>query len=142
MSKDYTITLTEEQLSVVETALEWFVRLQMGQFFDYASEVAKCGYKYDRNDPNNDTKFDAYISRRNASQERFEAAFRVAQPAQCNQTEDMMVASDMWRDIRYKRWQDMPEPKRHDTVDAHEPMHISGLKPIVVSDIQEEKKGK
>ena len=128
----YTITLTEKQLSVVFKALEWFFRLQMGQFFDYATEIAQNGYVYDKSAPNNEADFNAYIWRRNEAQEQFQKAFRIAQPRLSNKTEDMLIAEDIWQCIRYKRWLDKPEPKTHGLVDSDPPLFVSPEQPISI----------
>lgn len=135
-SKRYTITLTESQLTVLNRALEWFFRLQMGQFSEYATEVAHNGYKYDKDDPENSEKFNAYIERRNASQDMFERAFRIAQPVLSYKTEDMMVAEDMWASIRYKLWKDKSEPKSHVSVDSYPPLHVSAEPPIGIENAE------
>ena len=132
---NYSLTLTEEQLTVLNTALEWFFRLQMGQFFDYATEIALDGYVYDKFNPENDKMFDEYIDRRNTSQVLFERAFRVAQPKLCYKTTDMLIAEDIWAVIRHFRWQERPEPKSHDTTDSYPPLHISDQPPVKISKI-------
>lgn len=130
---NYTLTLTGEQLTVLNTALEWFFRLQMGQFFDYATEIAHDGYKYDKSNPDNDRLFSEYIDRRNTSQEMFERAFRVAQPKLCYKTNDMLIAEDMWAVIRHSFWEERPEPKPHDTTDSYPPLHVSDQPPVKIA---------
>ena len=132
MPKKYTLTLTDKQLGVVYDALEWFFRLQMGQFFDFATEVAKAGYVYDKTDPENSKKFDAYIERRNTSQKMFQSAFRVAQPVTATSTKDMRIAQDIWQDIRYQLWLEKPEPKTHGLVNSDPPLYVSTEPPISI----------
>lgn len=121
----YRIELTENQARVVQNALESYLRLRMGQFFDYADEIAHAGYEYDKENPNNSELFNDYINRRNEAEEIFNHAFRIAQPGLQQKTNDMLVSEDIWRAIRYKRWQDREEPKPHNTVDAYPPMRFS-----------------
>ena len=123
--RTYRLTVTEKQLAVIQTALEWFFRLQMGQFFDYVTEIARNGFVYDKSNPNNSEEFERYIRRRNDSQPIFEMAFRVAQPKLGSKTEDMMIAEDTWRAIRHYRWKQRPEPKDHWTVDADDPLFLT-----------------
>lgn len=130
--KQYNLTMTEEQLVVMSTALEWFFRLQMGQFFDYATEIAKDGYEYDKENPDNDRLFNEYIFRRDECQEHMQIAYRIAQPRVCNCTEDMNIAIDMWQAIRYFRWKERPEPKPYDTVDSRPPLHRSSEPPVQI----------
>lgn len=130
--KQYNLTMTEGQLAVAFTALEWFFRMQMGQFFDYATELAKDGYEYDKENPDNDKLFNEYIYRRDECQEHMQIAYRIAQPRVCNCTEDMNIAIDMWQAIRYFRWKERPEPKPYDTVDSRPPLHRSSEPPIQI----------
>ena len=123
--RTYQLTVTEKQLVVIQTALEWFFRLQMGKFFDYVTEIARNGFVYNKDNPNNTEEFDRYIRRRNDSQPIFETAFRVAHPKPDNKTEDMMTAEDTWRAIRHYRWKQRPEPKDHWTVDADDPLFLT-----------------
>ena len=139
MSEKYTITLNKTQLKIIQKALEWFFRLQMGQFFDYADEIALNGEDvFNHNDPDHERKFNEYIWRRNDAKEAFEKAFRIAQPKLfCQKTEDMMIAEDMWRVIRHKFWLDRPEPKSHITVDSDEPIFFACEPPIKVKGDQD-----
>lgn len=123
----YRLTVTEKQLRVIQTALEWFFRLQMGQFSEYTNEVALCGYVYNKDDPNNREEFDKYIRRRNLGRSMFEAAYRVAHPWIYNtgKTDDMMTAEDTWRVIRHYFWEQRPEPKDHWIVDADKPIFLT-----------------
>lgn len=130
--KQYNLNMNEEQLVVMFTALEWFFRLQMGQFFDYATTIAKDGYEYDKKNPDNEKLFNEYIFRRDECQEHMQIAYRIAQPRVCDCTEDMNIAIDMWQAIRYFRWQEHPEPKPYDTVDSRPPLHRSSEPPIQI----------
>ncbi len=122
----YSLAVTEKQLTVLQVALEQFFRLQMGQFTDYCNDIAMDGYVYNKDDPDNSRKFNEFIERRDASRELFEQAFRVAQPRLCSKTPEMNVAIDMWSSIRHQRWLDRPEPKTRFTVDSREPYSWSG----------------
>ena len=125
----YKIELSENQARVVQNALESYLRLRMGQFFDYADEIASAGYEYDKDNPRNSELFNEYINRRNDAEDMFNRAFRTAQPKMQNKTDDMITAEDIWRTIRYRRWSDREEPKPHYTVDAYPPMRI-GNEPL------------
>ena len=133
----YSLTLTDNQLRVVQDALEWFFRIQMGQFFDYSTEVAKNGYEYDKNDPENDEKFYQYIRRRNDSKVMFDAAYRIACPNPGPITADMMTAEDMYAIIKHFRWEERPEPKSHDSVDSYKPIILTDETPIKVERLDE-----
>ena len=118
----YTLELSEEQAEIVKIALEEYFRLRMNQWFDFATDISLCGYKYDKSDLDNDRKFDDYINRRNESQELFEKAFRTAQPNYQMKTDEMMIAEDIWQVIRHRLWKDRHGDKDDWCVDAREPM--------------------
>lgn len=121
--KYYDLTLSENQLRVTMIALESYFRTHMGQFFDFATEVAKNGFVYTKKNPENDRLFNEYINRRNDSQEMFEKAYNIAAPNlhERKKTPDMQTAIDIWHVIRYQRYLERPEPKDHYTVDAYPP---------------------
>lgn len=121
----YKIEFTENQFKTVQRALEMWERMMMGQFMDFADELALNGYRYDKSDPDNDEKFNKYIDRRNESQELMEKAYRAACPVSQNKTYDMLTIEDIWVAMRYQMWQDRPEPKPHDTVDSRKPFGVS-----------------
>lgn len=76
----YKVSLTENQLNVVNAALEDYVRTRMNQWLDFSTEVAQNGFVYDKDNPDNDKLFSEYIQRRNDSKELFEKAYAVAAP--------------------------------------------------------------
>lgn len=121
----YTLELSEEQAEIVKIALEEYFRLRMNQWFDFATNIALCGYEYDKSDPDNDRKFDDYINRRNESQELFEKAFRIAQPNYQLKTDEMMIAEDIWQVIRHKLYLDRGGDPNGWSVDAREPIKLS-----------------
>ena len=119
----YKLAVTKNQLRVIMIALESYFRTRMGQFFDLATDVAKNGFVYTKDNPENDRLFNEYINRRNDSQDMFEKAFNVAapDPYKRNKTPDMVTAIDIWHVIRYQMYLEFPEPKDHYTVDAYPP---------------------
>lgn len=131
MEKMYKLTISKNQLRVIMIALESYFRTRMGQFFDFASDVAKNGFEYTKDNPDNDRLFNEYIYRRNESQELFEHAYDVAAPNhyERKKTKDMVTAIDIWHVIRHQRYLDRKEPKDHYTVDAYPPFP-SGSEPL------------
>ena len=122
----YTLELSEEQANIIKIALEEYFRLRLNQWFDFATNIALCGYEYDKSDPDNDRKFDDYINRRNESQELFEKSFRTAQPNYQMKTDEMMIAEDIWQVIRHKLYLDRGGDPNGWSVDAREPMRMTG----------------
>ena len=121
----YTLELSEEQAKIIKIALEEYFRLRMNQWFDFATNIALFGYEYDKSDQDNERKFNAYINRRNESQELFEKAFRTAQPDYHMKTDEMMIAEDIWQVIRHKLYLDRGGDPNGWSVDAREPLRIS-----------------
>ena len=120
----YKLAVTKNQLRVIMIALESYFRTRMGQFFALASDVARNGFVYTKDNPENDRLFNEYINRRNDSQDLFNKAFDVAAPNlfERNKTPDMVTAIDIWHVIRHQMYLEFPEPKDHYTVDAYPPI--------------------
>lgn len=109
----YRITLTDNQLSLLEKAVESYFRVRMGQHFDLAEDVAFKGY--DRSsDKNGSTEFYERIRRRNDAQDLYDIAYRMACPAEPVGTEAMSNAIDIWHVIRHQRWLDNPNVDHSD----------------------------
>lgn len=121
----YILKLSEKQAEIIKIALEEYFRLRLNQWSDFATDVSYAGYKYDKNDPDNNRKFDDYINRRNESQELFEKAFRIAQPEYHMKTDEMMIAEDIWQVIRHKLYLDRGGDPNGWCVDARKPLKIS-----------------
>lgn len=121
----YTLEISEKQAEIIKIALEEYFRLRLNQWFDFATNIALCGYEYNKNDLDNDRKFDDYINRRNESQELFEKAFRIAQPNYQMKTDEMMIAEDIWQVIRHKLYLDRGGDPNSYVVDARKPVKMS-----------------
>lgn len=127
----YKLTLTDNQLRVVQKALEAWERMSMGQFWEFAEEIAAIGTDMNPDHPDHERIFDDYIDRRDKARELFDQAFREAQPYSQPKTDDMLVAEDIWMTIRHIRWKDRPEPKPL-FVNASCPVRASSLEPLPV----------
>lgn len=122
--KRYEIRVNEEQIAVLQDALESYFRVRMGQFRDLADDVAFSGFDYKDHE---EIEFSTRIARRNAGLELLLEAFRILQPRLTAQTGEMLTAQDMWAVIRHERWKERPDrDKLQWTTDAHEPLHLSG----------------
>lgn len=120
----YILEITEKQAEIIKIAMEEYFRLRMNQWFDFAENIA-LSYRYDKNDPDNARKFNAYINRRNKSQELFEKAFRVAQPDYQRKTDEMAIAEDIWQVLRHRLYLDRGGDPNGWSVDARKPIKIS-----------------
>ena len=121
----YILEISEKQAEIIKVALEEYFRLRMNQWFDFATNIALFGYEYDKSDQDNERKFNAYINRRNESQELFEKAFWTAQPDYHMKTDEMMIAEDIWQVIRHKLYLDRGGDPNGWCVDAREPIKMS-----------------
>ena len=115
----YELTVSKNQLQLLQEALESYFRIRTGQFWDLADELAHLGYVNDKNDPNNDLQFQAYLTRRDDALRYFEHAYRLAKPDPVPQRPpEIMIAIDMWSAIRHFQSQEQPEPKPPCTMDS------------------------
>ena len=121
----YTLEISEKQAEIIKIALEEYFRLRMNQWFDFATNIALCGYEYDKSYPDNDRKFYDYINRRNESQELFEKAFRTAQPNYQMKTDEMMIAEDIWQVMRHRMYLDRGGDPNDWCVYARKPLKMS-----------------
>lgn len=127
----YRITLTDNQLSLLEKAVESYFRVRMGQHFDLADDVAFKGYDRSSDSTNDSTEFDERIRRRNDAQDLYDIAYRMAFPAKSVGTEDMRNAIDIWHVIRHQRWLDNPnvDHNSHWNTASDEPFQ-TGTEPL------------
>lgn len=129
--KQYVLTVTERQLTVIKSACEDYLRTRMGQFFDLASDISEAG----KNEAMSNVEFEDMIARRNAAQELMISAFRIVQPVIENKTEQMLIAEDIYEVIKHVIWNERPaeEKERYRwSVDSHQPLHLSNEPLITV----------
>jgi len=112
MAKTYKITLTEEQARVTQKCLEFYMRLMMGQTYDFVEELAF--YNYDKRIEHLDEEqqkkvFDSCIQKRDAIEEVLRAIFRIVFDTPYNvpeeKTDDGMIAECLWDTICFYRGQ-------------------------------------
>lgn len=122
----YTLTVTKEQLQTINTALEEFFRVRMGQMWDLADSLAGLDVDFSRDNPLHDQIFDSYIKRRDATRIVLEAAKKVAfgEHNYPSPGEDARICEDVWQVIRHQLWLDNPDRLEH-TVDSREPLLMS-----------------
>lgn len=103
---NYTMTITEAQLRVIQNALEEYFRLRMGQDMDFSMDMAMIGRDLSPDNPNHDNIFREYLHRRDHLRDLMRAFFQIAfEPSgylECK-TDDMMIAECIWDAIRYTR---------------------------------------
>ena len=126
----YILEVSDNQAEIIKIALEEYSRLRMNQWWDFVDEVAASGYEYNKDDPDNSEKFNAYIKRRDKSRELFQEAMKVAQSgdtrAYIPQTDEMLRAQDVWQVIRHRLYLDRGGSINDMVVDARKPMSRTG----------------
>ena len=125
------VTMTDEQLRLINTALEEYFRLRLNQWWDFADDVCSEGIDFSNKKPNNDKVFDNYIVRRDALKASFEALFRQLTPNNCIKSQNCIDMIDMWETIRHWFWEQRSEKdKKSWTVDSTPPLH-EGQYPLI-----------
>lgn len=126
----YDLELTESQLKLINKAIEGYFRLHMGQFFDYVTEIAEASEVMDRGDPDFNKKFDSFLARRDSAMETFKMAYAEAHPSVQTKTPEIQRLIDIWAQIRYQLWKDLPDEQKGMGVDSYPPILFSGDLPI------------
>ena len=105
-TKKYTIELTENQVRVIQDALEEYFRLRMGQYTEFCADMADLNADLSPDNPHHELIFDRYIQRRDHMEEVMRAFFRIAfEPIGYlkEKTDDMLIAECIWDAIRCVR---------------------------------------
>lgn len=143
MSKNqYNLKVNEIQLKLINTALEEYFRIRMGQMRELADDFAELNLNLDPTLENHEKIFDTFINRRDAVYEILRCAFQVGVDGiPTRKTEDMLVAEDIWQVIRHELWkaayrQD-PEHTSTFSVWSREPVQWSE-QPLAVCTLIEE----
>lgn len=107
MCKRYKITLTEEQMRIVEKCTEFYFRLMLGQPRDLADELAFYGADLSPENPNHDKIFDRCIIKRDMIYDTlcgiYRGVFDNGYGVPEEKSEDMMMAECIWDAIRFAR---------------------------------------
>lgn len=115
----YRITLTEEQLRVVNCALEEYFRLALNQWWDLSDRLCMNGVDFSKNNPEHDKIFERFLQRRDAVREVFACAGRIMWPCELPpKSDEQLISEDIWSAIRHQLYLDSGST---DTwrVDAH-----------------------
>lgn len=123
--KKYNLELDEEQLSVVNEALEEYFRIRMGQWSGLADDLSSQNVDFHmENKEIHSRVFDRYIITRDCVREIFESVSRILREGLRQKTHRMLVAEDIWQVIRHQQWIDRGA-KDDWTVDSRKPMQFS-----------------
>ena len=136
----YPLRFSEDDITTFKAVLEEFFRTRMGQWFDFVNDVALNGFSYNREDPENSKKFNAYIDRRDEAQKLLDKAYRVAEWRLSMKSDKQLVAEDIWDVIKHQLWEDLPDETKKAIplhVDSHSPLNVSTEPLPLISKIEE-----
>ena len=120
--KRYRITLTENQLALVGTAVEIMLRTGMGQMYDLAEWLTLSGYAF----PSGSTEFDIYLAQRNLIESVLEGISRniTECPHGKGESNSVQELKTLHEAIGHKQWEDSGEPEWD--IRSHEPIKFGG----------------
>lgn len=98
----YLIELTEEQMRVTEKALNMYMRLLMGQDYDFSDEIVEVENDWKQNKD----LFDRAMMKRDDVRDVMQAVFKIAfgsTGVPNHKTIDMEIAECLWDSIRFAR---------------------------------------
>ena len=126
---NYNLTINKKQALLIKVALEEYFRIRMNQWSDLAEDLAIVGFTYNKDDPENDQKFDNYLRRREYTKAMLEQAMMAAQPQRAYEmipiSEECCVAHDIWQVIRHQLYLDNGGDPNGWVVDARPPLSVS-----------------
>ena len=131
VTKKYTIELTENQVRVIQNALEEYFRLRMGQYTEFCTDMAELNADLSPDNPNHELIFDRYIQRRDHMEEVMRAFFRIAfEPTGYlkEKTDDMLIAECIWDAIRCERGLSRWEQPLHTGSEPVPKINVTGEK--------------
>lgn len=133
---EYTLTVSAEQLRIIQCACEDYLRTRMGQFIDLTDDMAFAGYDHNKG---SDIEFQDRITRRNAARELMDGAARIVMvakyPGTMVKTQDMLIAEDIWQVIRHARYLERPAEEQEQMKwcrDADDPFLCSREPAVIV----------
>ena len=121
--KRYRITLTENQLALVGTAVEIMLRTGMGQMHDLAEWLTLAGNDY----PRGSDLFCLYVTERNLIQSVLEGIMRNEAAHRKEESDSLRELKTLYEAIGHRRWKDNGMDEWD--VRSHEPMKF-GSEPV------------
>ncbi len=128
-SEEYTIRLNENQLRIIQNAMEEWARLRMGQTIDLADALAFQHFKYS---DHTQEEFNDRIFRRNDGDSLLKQAmdtFAGSNYEHWRKTEAVETALDMWNVIRNFFWHQRPSEERNPWTTDADPIFLWGPEP-------------
>ena len=124
----YTLEISEEQAEIIKIALEEYFRLRMNQTWDFTDDI--CFEDLKKN--HTDEEFNKCIENRDMFRDELEKLLNKVHPLHFRgnkfreQTIEMRRAQDIWQVIRHKLYLDRGGDPNGWSVDAREPMRMTG----------------
>ena len=135
----YRVTFTEKQLRLVNTALEEWFRLRLGQCWDLMDDLCERGYDLTKENPQFDEAFANYLGKRNALKPVMETVLRQALCESTVKTDLDNLAIEMWQTIRHQFWLERPDDRKSTwTVDASPALKTTDEPLISIERIKED----
>lgn len=101
----YQLTVSENQLKIINTALEEYFRIGMNQWGELADRISSMGVDMSPDNPNHNKIFDSYIAKRDDVRVVLESAGRMLWPYGLSKnSEDVLNARDIWAVFRHQLW--------------------------------------
>ena len=120
MSKRYKITLTENQLALVGTAVEIMLCTGMGQMHDLAEWMTLAGNDY----PRGSDLFCLYVTERNLIQSVLEGIMRNEAAHRKEESDSLRELKTLYEAIGHQQWKDSRAPMWD--IRSHEPIKFGG----------------
>lgn len=127
--KTVTMELSETQAKIIQTALEEWFRIRIGQFSDLAEDLVFSDYK---KDPKHPEKFDVCLQARDDLNAIFDAAKRIAWPNGVTKNKSpvqVQIAEDVWSTLRHELYIANGGDPNSWCVDARPPLQL-GAEPL------------
>ncbi len=126
------LTVNEQQLRIIQNALELHARLHMGQ--SYSSELADSlcfqNVEWPEDKEAHEALFRQLMSKRDGAERILQAFFDYISEGNYQKwykTPDVEAELDMWSVIRHWFWEQRPEDKQGHGVDSYPPMQLGPL---------------
>jgi len=105
-TKKYIVEFTEEHMRVLHKAVEMYMRLMMGQDWDFSEEIAGLGMDLSTDNPRHKELFNLFLLKREDIRYVMRSVFHIAfghAGVPEEKTDDMLTAETIWDAIRTSR---------------------------------------
>lgn len=138
MNNLYIVTLSKRQLQLIQTACEDFLRTRMGQFWNLTQDIALAdvfddGFGYAATKPSSE--------KIEAAERVLDCAYRLLDGPNKKKTHEMMIAEELFTQIRHYLYMERPESERsYWCTSSDEPLKLTDEPRIIIKRIKKEEK--